>query len=209
MPEPKPAPSQSEDDEADEPDTVAEEIDEAVEEMEEAESEDVGKYFEGEEEVNLDLAETDIGEEVGSETASEPASEPGPFDGVPDSSKSFDAEEPTEPTEAAAQVQDTVPSNINAGAARLSVLGLPDEFEHYGETQTKDELREEFEEVFETFKLGAYGEEVAEEYLLMDVDEVDPLTGFTVSLIACSTIVLMSRPDSDEILSKVKRRAQP
>lgn len=201
-----PKPVQSDDDVADEPDTTPEETAEAVEEIEEADSAEPDDFFDGEEEVELDLADTDIGEEPDNgddEKREREEKGAGAFDGVQESKAPDTAAKET--TEAA---QDTIPDAINSGAARLATVGLPDEFEHYGETKKKEDLRDEFEEVFEEFKLGDFGEEVAVEYLFVEPGQVDPLTGFTVSMVACTTMVAMMRPDSDEIIDKVQNKVE-
>lgn len=204
------------DDESD--DAVEQRLDELQEAEEdaaaEAESEsNADDPFDSDEEIDLDLAETNVGEDIGDDD---------PFDGTDAGGESAFEEEAAEHgfDGAAGGFEDgdmggmggmditdgTLPTTLNEGAAKLAVLGLPEEFEHHGETKTKQDLQDEFEEVFETFKLGEFGAEVAEEYLFVEDDGVDPLVAFTCSLALCTVIVAMSRPDSDEIVSKAKSR---
>jgi hypothetical protein len=52
--------------------------------------------------------------------------------------------------------------------------------------------------VFTAFRLGDYGEQVAEEYLFVE-DDVDPLMGFLAASLVCTAMVLWMRPDGDEL----------
>lgn len=88
-----------------------------------------------------------------------------------------------------------VASAINEGAARMAVVGLEDE--------EKEELEAEFEEIFEAFRLGYFGGEVADEYLMVDGEDVDPIWGFATSMMACAVFAVYMRPDSDEQLEKI------
>lgn len=165
--------------------------------------------FDGEEDdtVDIDLAETNIGEEVSDDESpfdgtesSGVESESGAFDGA---SKNV-SEKPGEMMDAAAEMgTGEIADTINDGASRLAVVGLEDEFTHNGEVKTKESLREEMQEVFETFKLGEYGGRVADEYLDMGGD-VDPMTGLAVSLLLCTVLTVQMRPDGDEIVTKAR-----
>jgi hypothetical protein len=213
-PQPVAVDDDGDDDESDAVDQKLDELQEAeadaAAEAEQSESDDAP--FESDEDIELDLADTNVGEEVDdSPSGSSGGSDDDPFEGTEssgfdgvDDDFGFDADDSGEsgfdPTDG------TLPSTLNEGAAKLAVLGLPEEFEHHGETKTKDELQDEFEEVFETFKLGDFGAEVADEYLFVEDDGVDPLVAFTLSLALCTIIVGMSRPDSDELVGKAKRR---
>lgn len=87
-----------------------------------------------------------------------------------------------------------VATAINQGAARLAVVGLEDE--------DKERLEGEFEEVFEAFRLGYFGGEVADEYLMVN-DEVDPIWGFAAAMMSCAIFAMYMRPDSDEQMEKI------
>jgi hypothetical protein len=195
---------------------IAESVEEELDELDGADVETpdgtvTDDPFDGTEEVDLDLAETDVGEPVDDDDA--PAEEPssttdstrgtserGGFDGVRDEEPSpFGAEDDSIESGA-------IEENLNSGAARLAVTGLQEEFEINGQTQTKDDLQEEFEEVFEAFRLGHYGSEVAQEYILVDDEQVDPIWGFAASSLLCVAMVMWMRPDGDEMVSSIKRR---
>lgn len=204
--EPEPSPSDEE---------IAESVEEELDELDDADVEKpdgtvTDDPFDGTEEVDLDLAETDVGEPVDEGEPSERESEPsdsssdtaerGGFDGVRDEEPSpFGGEKDTVESTA-------IEENLNSGAARLAVTGLQDEFEINGQTQTKDDLQDEFEEVFEAFRLGHYGSEVAQEYILVDDEQVDPIWGFAASSLLCVAMVMWMRPDGDEMVSSIKRR---
>lgn len=82
--------------------------------------------------------------------------------------------------------------SINAGFARLAVVGLEDD--------EKDDLQDEFEDVFEAFRLGHYGSEVMQEYVVGQEDDIDPAWGLFGSLVLCTALVIYQRPDGDEII---------
>lgn len=166
--------------------------------------------FDGEEEVDLDLAETDIGEPT------DEGGEEDPFDGEESGGSDawdgaggghdFGAAEDGAEKLGDMAADGNVGENINAGAARLAVVGLPEQFEHNGDLKHKEDLEDEFEEVFETFQLGKFGEQAADEYLNVD-DDIDPLWGFAASMVICSVMVVQMRPDGDVLLHKMKRTA--
>lgn len=93
---------------------------------------------------------------------------------------------------------------INAGFARLSVVGLPEETED--EKDEKERLRKEFREVFEEFQLGYYGNEVMHEYVLHGDDDIDPIWGFLGAMVICSGLVIHQRPDGDQVLQNATDR---
>jgi hypothetical protein len=89
-------------------------------------------------------------------------------------------------------------SAMNEGAARLAVVGLDDD--------EKEELEQEFTEVFSAFRLGHYAGRCAEEYVLADTDEeVDPAWGLLGSVLVCSAVVVWMRPDGDEQIQQLKQ----
>ena len=90
--------------------------------------------------------------------------------------------------------------SINNGFARLSVIGLSDEY------KGEDNLEGELVETFESFRLGYYGEKVFEEYISADGDEISPIWGLLGAAAICGAVVLMKRPDSDELMEKVTSR---
>lgn len=88
---------------------------------------------------------------------------------------------------------------INEGTARLSVVGIEDETK-------KTDLQDEFEEVFEAFQLGHYGNRVMHDYLLHGAEDVNPIWGLAGSAMMCTVLVVYMRPDGDEVVSGVKER---
>lgn len=157
------------------------------------------------EDIDIDLADTDVGEDVGD----------GPFDGEDGRGGGANANDAgaggseygggaAGAAAAMGQAGESLADTINEGCARAAVIGLDDEFEHNGSLKTKNDLEAEFKETFETFKLGKYGAEAAEEYLDVAGGEVDPLWGFTASLLICAVLVVQMRPDSDELTQKAR-----
>lgn len=223
MPAPPGQPSPPEVEEADDPEeSKAEEqaeaeVEEAFDEMEDAEVEmPSGETVEQDETPEVDLADTDVGDPV--EDAFGDA-----FDGVDDGGDDLELGDefdglgtspPDEgegsgagPGEGLGDVggdgggNEAIAATINSGAARLAVVGLDDEFEMNGSTKTKEDLQDEFEEVFESFKLGDNGAEFAQEYLIIGDEEVDPAWALVASLVMCVILVVWTRPDGDELLT--------
>lgn len=85
---------------------------------------------------------------------------------------------------------------INEGAARLAVSGL--------DGDEKDDLEDEFAEVFGSFRLGYFGAEAAEEYVFSGEEDVDPLWGLLGTMILCAGFSLWMRPDGDEKIERMK-----
>lgn len=173
--------------------------------------------FDGEEDVEVELADVDVGEPV-RDTPSEGETEDDPFDGVEDEDEvgtgGFDNVQQDHDSEWGedAGFDDgpdltAISESINAGAARAAVIGLEDEYEVNGELKSKSDLQQEFEEVFEVANLGTFGAQAAEKYLQVD-EEVDPLMGFAASLVACAVLVLWMRPDGDEIVGNMTEKVQ-
>ena len=85
---------------------------------------------------------------------------------------------------------------INEGCAALATIGLEDD---------KEDLEKDFIHIFEKFRLGHYGAECADEYVLSGADEeVDPLWGLMGSALLCAVIVVMQRPDTDDQLQNIQ-----
>lgn len=79
---------------------------------------------------------------------------------------------------------------INDGAARLAVVGLDD--------AEAEKLEEEFVEVFEAFRLGYFGAECADRYILVEDEEVHPAWGLLGTAFCCAAFALYMRPDGEE-----------
>lgn len=96
----------------------------------------------------------------------------------------------------AADDMDAIVGAINEGAARLAVVGLEDD--------EKDDLMGEFEETFAAFRLGHFGAQAADEYILSGEDEVDPVWGLLGTAMLCAAFALWTRPDSEEQIERMK-----
>lgn len=109
--------------------------------------------------------------------------------------------------EAAETRSSGIAADINRGAARLSVIGLDDEWTtEDGDTRKKDDLRDEFEETFEAFRLGHYGATVVEEYLLVERDDIHPVWGLVGAMLICAAVVVYRRPDGDQLVDTGKQK---
>lgn len=88
-----------------------------------------------------------------------------------------------------------IKSAVNNGAARAAIAGLED----------SDELQEEFQGIFEAFRLGYFGQEFASEYLFVgDEEDIDPAWGLLGSMLCCCAVVLWMRPDGDEQIERLQ-----
>jgi hypothetical protein len=164
------------------------------------------------EDIEVDLADINVGEEVSDEAADafdeiempdEPSDQPAApagFDSTDDAGGDDEWGEGDGQPEG-----ESIAEAIIEGSSRLAVIGLEEEFQVNGETKTKEDLREEFSEVFEAFRLGDFGSQVAEEYLFTD-EEVDPLMGFAAACMCCTAMVLWLRPDGDDLAKDAYNR---
>jgi hypothetical protein len=139
----------------------------------------------------------DVEEDAGNADASESI-----FDGVDEGeSESDDTPDPAE-TKTSGLAQD-----INNGVARLSVVGLEDEWmAPDGSEKSKSDLEDEFREVFETARLGHYGEKVIDEYLMVDAEDIHPVWGLCGALLICAAVVVYRRPDGDQLIENTKNK---
>jgi len=97
--------------------------------------------------------------------------------------------------------------DINSGVARAAVIGLDDEWTTSdGTTETKDDLRDEFEETFEAFRLGHYGEEVIQQYIELPEDDIHPVWGLLGASLICGAVIYYRRPDGDELADEVRNK---
>lgn len=91
-------------------------------------------------------------------------------------------------------------TSIEDGAAKLATVGLDDE--------TQEALEDDLQDVFSAFRLGYYGAEFANEYILVDGDDdVDPAWALLGSSLACAAVAVAMRPDSDEQIARLKEAA--
>lgn len=93
---------------------------------------------------------------------------------------------------------------INEGAARLSVVGLTDEdFEDSG--MTRDDLETEFSETFAAFRLGYFGSQTIDKYVLQPADgDVNPAWGMAGAVLMATAMVVWMRPDGDDQMAAVR-----
>lgn len=93
---------------------------------------------------------------------------------------------------------------INDGAARLATVGLTDD-DFEDSDLTKSSLEEEFAETFQAFRLGYFGSQVVDEYVLSPEDEdVNPVWGLAGSMLIATAMVVWLRPDGDEAVAKAR-----
>ena len=91
---------------------------------------------------------------------------------------------------------------INDGAARLAVVGLKDEDE-------KEDLHDEFTEVFEAFQLGYFGSRFMEEYVFAaDDGEISPTWGLLGAAACCTALAIWMRPDGDEMVGRAREAVE-
>lgn len=93
---------------------------------------------------------------------------------------------------------------INDGAARFAVVGLT-EADMEGHDLTKSELETEFRETFAAFRLGYFGTQVVEEYVLAPADEdISPMWGLLGSILLAGAMAVWLRPDGDQAVEKAR-----
>lgn len=87
---------------------------------------------------------------------------------------------------------------INDGFAQLGVFGLTDD-DFEDSSLDKDGLKDEFRQTFEAFRVGYFGSQVVEEYVLNPADgDVSPAWGLAGSMLIASAMILWMRPDGDQ-----------
>lgn len=122
----------------------------------------------------------------------------------------FDGTDGDEPDDDGGSFSNQTPSlatDINRGAARLACIGLDEEWEtESGETQSKDDLQDEFQETFEAFRLGHYAGITIEEYLMVEADDIHPVWGLVGAMLICAAVVVYRRPDGDQLIDDGKAK---
>lgn len=153
----------------------------------------------------VDLTDDDLAE--GKDDLFTGTEEASSSDGDDSSSESDDSDDSDEQDDGDAldaldQRGEGMEEAINDGAARLAVVGLDDDGE-------KEDLEDEFVEVFESFRLGYFGSRFMEEYVFTaDDDEVDPVWGLFGAALCCTAIVVWMRPDGDEMVDRAKEAVE-
>jgi len=95
-------------------------------------------------------------------------------------------------------------SAINEGAARLGVVGLTeDDFED--SDMTLDGLEDELRETFAAFRLGYFGSQSVEKYVLEPAEgDVSPAWGLAGSTLMAAAMVVWLRPDGDDAIERAR-----
>lgn len=97
---------------------------------------------------------------------------------------------------------------INEGAARLAVVGLgAEDFED--SSLDKDGLEEEFAETFEAFRLGYFGSQSIDKYVLTPADgDVSPAWGLAGAMLMAAAMAFWMRPDGDEKVQQMREAVE-
>jgi len=194
------------------PEVIEAEEDEEAEESTESTDVESGDESTSDDDAEVEMVQTSVSEtgadpegffdDVETDIADEPTGD-SIFDSVDESSESSSEETP----EAAETRSRGLASDINAGAARLAVLGLDDEgVTNDGKVWKKDDLQDEFLEVFEACRLGHYGSICVEEYLLVETDDIHPVWGLAGAMLICAAVVVFRRPDGDQLIDTTKTK---
>lgn len=148
-------------------------------------------------EPEIDIGNTELGEPGDDDASSGPfAADEEPTFSSGGSSTDAGGSDPGPFGDVSSQGDDELDQIIIEGFARAAVIKIEPKSE-------QSKLQDEFEEVFESFRLGYFGREVIYEYLVIDEqDNIDPIWGFFGSVLMCLVVVMWMRPDSDEITSK-------
>lgn len=167
------------------------------------------------EEADVEMVQTDIettgtdpdgffdGVETDKDTGEEAADSI--FDGVEGDDSGGGGGGGGDSAEAAETRSSGLAADINAGVARAAVIGLDDEWTTpNGEEKKKSELEDEFRETFEAFRLGHYASICAEEYLLMEAEDIHPVWGLLGASLICAAVIVYKRPDGDQVVETAK-----
>lgn len=156
-------------------------------------------------EATVDLSEDDFGGGLFSGVEGEKENSDG-------DSASSETETETE-TEAAEEVADGLSGNsesleaaINEGVARMGVIGLTDgDFED--SSMDRESLQTELSETFAAFRLGYFGSECINKYVLEPADgDVSPVWGLAGSMLMAAGMIVWMRPDGDEKLAQIREK---
>lgn len=130
------------------------------------------------------------------------------FDGLDDDDSSDSSDSSGDDSKEASETRSSgLASDINAGVARAAVINLDDKWvTEDGTERKKTDLQKEFEETFEAFRLGHYASICAEEYLLMEAEDIHPVWGLIGAALICAAVIVYRRPDGDQIVQKAKMK---
>lgn len=160
--------------------------------------EDTETLDEPEERDDVDIADVDPNEVMTTDN--------GLFDGDEDTDTDDTADSSNDPLDdlmgggSGGPANEGVSRAVNDGIAAVATAGLEDD---------RDEYEDEFKHIAEQFRVGHFGERIAEEYLFVEGEEpVDPFLGFVGSIAAFGVFCLMMRPDRDEQIDRIRETAQ-
>lgn len=136
------------------------------------------------------------------DSSSEPAAQESEGDGESDGEEESNGGDPL--ADGLSGNAAAMESSINDGAARLAVVGLTDE-DFEDSPLTKESLEEEFAETFAAFRLGYFGQQVVDEYVLAPADgDVSPAWGLFGAVLIAGAMMVWLRPDGDEAVAKAR-----
>lgn len=187
------------------PPEVKEPEEDAEAEGDDSPEEDVG----GEEVAHTDIGETGVDPDgffdgVDTDPGGDDVSD-SLFDGVDGDDSSGSGSTSSESSEASETRSSGLAADINAGMARAAVIGLDDKWTtEDGDERKKTDLQKEFEETFEAFRFGHYASICAEEYLLMEAEDIHPVWGLIGASLICAAVIVYRRPDGDQMVDKAK-----
>lgn len=116
------------------------------------------------------------------------------FDGVEEEEDSGREESSSSSSSSRSGADVSVETAIEEGLAELAAVGL--------EGSERKRVSGEMEKVASKFKVGYFGNRVAQKYLKRDLDDIPPEYGLAAALIAFAALAIKTRPDGEE---KVKR----
>lgn len=98
---------------------------------------------------------------------------------------------------------------INEGAARLAVVGLTEDDFGEDSAMSKESLEEEFSETFASFRLGYFGSQTIDQYVLQPADgDVNPAWGLCGAMLMAAGMAAWMRPDGDEKVAAIRETVE-
>jgi len=93
---------------------------------------------------------------------------------------------------------------INEGAAEAALFGLTSE-DWEGADLTRNQAQDQLVGIFQAFRLGYFGSQVVEEYIMEPADgDVSPAWGLLGSALIAAAFALYVRPDGGEVAEQVR-----
>jgi hypothetical protein len=95
---------------------------------------------------------------------------------------------------------------INEGIARLGVAGLTDD-DFTESKMSRDDLETELSETFAAFRLGYFGSQCVDQYILQPADgDVSPALGLAGTMLMAMAMMVWFRPDGSEKLGLLREK---